>query len=131
MTLKNKINQDNKRKKMMAIILIYVELSVSGLLLLKIGTTKSFSFSLQSGNFNFQFSGILLIGLVLYLLALITSLIAMKTIDLSIFYPVSASLGYILVCLLSYFVLKEQITKEQLMGMIFILIGIVLMNLKR
>lgn len=116
---------------MMGIILVYVMFSVSGLLLLKIGTTRAFSLTLTEGNLDIKISGILLIGMCLYLLALITSLIAMKTIDLSIFYPISAGLGYVLVCLLSYLVLREHITRMQLGGMLFILIGVVLMNLRK
>ena len=121
-------NKDNKRRKSMGIILIYVAFSVTGLLLLKIGT---FSLSFSNGNFEFSVNSILLIGTVLYLLAFITSLIAMKTIDLSIFYPISAGLGYVLVCILSYIVLKETIAKEQLIGIVFILVGVILMNLKK
>lgn len=120
-----------KRKKVMAIIFIYVAFSVSGLLLLKIGTTKSFSLTFTDGAINFKVSGILLIGMCLYLMAFVTSLIAMKSIDLSVFYPVSAGLGYIFVCLLSCLVLKEVITKEQLLGMFFILIGVILMNIRK
>ena len=124
-------NKDNKMRKSMGIILIYVAFSVTGLLLLKIGTTRSFSLSFSNGNFEFSVNSILLIGTVLYLLAFITSLIAMKTIDLSIFYPISAGLGYVLVCILSYIVLKETIAKEQLIGIVFILVGVILMNLKK
>lgn len=115
----------------MAIILIYVTFSVSGLLLLKIGTTRAFDVSISNGNFSFSVNGFLLIGMCLYLVSFLTSLVAMKTIDLSIFYPISAGLGYIFVCLLSYLILKEHISKEQLIGMGLILIGVVLMNLKR
>ena len=117
-------NKDNKRRKSMGIILIYVAFSVTGLLLLKIGTTRAFNLSFSNGNFEFSVNSILLIGTVL-------SLIAMKTIDLSIFYPISAGLGYVLVCILSYVVLKETIAKEQLIGIVFILVGVILMNLKK
>ena len=120
----------NKSKEMI-VILVYVLFSVSGLLLLKIGTMKKFSVSLSEGVFDVQLSGILLIGLFLYLMALVTSLIAMKTIDLSIFYPISAGLGYVLVCFCSFFILKENITRQQFIGMAFILVGVVMMNLKQ
>ncbi len=122
---------ENKRIKNMSIILLYVAFSVTGLLLLKIGTTRGFNLSIDAGIINFKISSILILGLVLYLLALLTSLIAMKSIDLSIFYPISAGLGYIFVCILSVIVLKEQITKEQFIGIILILIGVILMNLRR
>lgn len=115
----------------MGIIILYVLFSVSGLLFLKIGTTRAFDLSFSNGNFKFTINYILMIGTLLYLIAFITSLIAMKTIDLSIFYPISAGLGYVLVCLLSYLVLKEAISKQQLIGMLFILVGVILMNLKK
>lgn len=125
------MKENNQRRSTMGIILIYALFSVSGLLLLKIGTTRAFELSFSDGNINFKVSGILIIGTLLYLMAFVTSLIAMKTIDLSIFYPVSAGLGYILVCLMSYFILKENITKEQLIGIVFILVGVILMNLRK
>ena len=55
----------------------------------------------------------------------------MKAMDLSVFYPVSAGLGYVLVCILSYAILKERITAYQLIGILFILAGVILMNLKK
>lgn len=118
-------------RNMMTIIFVYVAFSVVGLLLLKIGTTRAFSLTYAEGNFDFKVNVVLLIGMCLYLMAFVTSLIAMKSIDLSVFYPVSAGLGYVFVCLLSYLVLKENISKEQLVGILFILIGVILMNLKK
>lgn len=115
----------------MTIIVLYVILSVSGLLLLKMGASKNLSLSCSEGNLELKVNWAIIIGLVLYLMALITSLIAMRTIELSIFYPISAGLGYVLVCLVSWLVLKEVISGKQLVGMAFILVGVILMNLKK
>ncbi|MCD2436606.1 SMR family transporter [Acidaminococcus sp. NSJ-142] len=115
----------------MWMIIVYVIFSVSGLLLLKMGATRAFSFMVSDGNLNVKLNYLLLLGTCLYLLSFVTSLIAMKSIDLSIFYPVSAGLGYILVCLLSYFVLKEAISTNQVIGMGLILIGVIFMNLRK
>ena len=49
--------------------------------------------------------------------------------NLSLFYPLSAGLIYIAVCVLSFLVLKEKISVQQLIGMVVILAGIVIMNL--
>lgn len=124
-------NNNIRKRKDMTIILIYVMLSVSGLLLLKIGTTKAFNLSIANGNVNISFNVILLIGTCFYVMSFVTSLIAMRAIDLSIFYPISAGLGYILVCLLSHFVLKENISRRQLIGILFILVGVIFMNLRK
>ena len=37
----------------------------------------------------------------------------MKTINLSVFYPLSTGLAYVFVCLASYLILKEAITWKQ------------------
>lgn len=111
-------------------ILIYVLLSSFGLVMLKIGTNHSLKFSLNEGNFTLSINYILIIGMFLYALSFITSLIAMKGIKLNIFYPVSAGLVYILVGLLSFFVLHEKISLTQIVGMGIILVGVVIMNIK-
>ena len=53
-------NKDKKRRKSMGIILIYVAFSVTGLLLLKIGTTRAFNLSFSNGNFEFSVNSVLL-----------------------------------------------------------------------
>ncbi len=111
-------------------IVIYVILSSCGLVMLKIGTSHSLKFSLNKGNFTVSMNYILLIGMFFYVLSFITSLIAMKGIKLSIFYPVSAGLVYVLVGLLSFFVLHEKISLRQIAGMGIILAGVIIMNIK-
>lgn len=111
-------------------IVIYVILSSCGLVMLKIGTSHSLKFTLSKGNFTVSMNYILLIGMFFYVLSFITSLIAMKGIKLSIFYPVSAGLVYVLVGLLSFFVLHEKISLQQIAGMGIILAGVIIMNIK-
>lgn len=110
-------------------ILIYVILSVSGLTLLKVGTGHDFKFCVDRGVFEVKLNIHLILGMFLYVLSFIASLIAMKSLDLSIYYPVSAGLGYVLVCIVSFFVLKEVIIIKQWVGICLILVGIMIMNL--
>jgi len=58
-------------------------------------------------------------------------MVVMKGMNLSLFYPLSAGLIYIAVCVASYLVLKEKISVQQLIGMVVILAGIVIMNIGR
>ncbi len=104
--------------------------SSSGLVLLKLGTEKGVEISFGEGLLNIHINLIFFIGMCLYVASFITSLIIMKNMDLKIFYPVSAGLVYILVCLLSRFILHEEITFIQLVGMSVILLGIILLNIK-
>ena len=115
---------------MMGIILIYVLFSVSGLLMLKIGAGRDMRFQISQGTIDFSVNYILVLGLCCYIVSFVLSLVAMKTINLSVFYPLSTGLAYVFVCLASYLILKEAITWKQLMGMTFVLVGVVLMNLK-
>jgi Membrane transporters of cations and cationic drugs len=115
----------------MKLILLYVMFSASGLLMLKIGTTQGLGLQISSGKVQLTVHIALLVGMCFYILSFILSLLAMKAMDLSVFYPVSAGLGYVLVCILSYAILKERITAYQLIGMLFILAGVILMNLKK
>lgn len=55
--------------------------------------------------------------------------VVMKRMNLTIFYPVSAGLIYIVVSLAGFLILKEAFTIQQLAGMAIILAGIVVMNI--
>ena len=73
----------------------------------------------------------LVLGACLYVVSFLTSMVVMKGMNLSVFYPLSAGLIYIAVCILSFLLLKEKITTTQLIGMAVILAGIVIMNLNK
>lgn len=112
-------------------ILIYVLLSSFGLVMLKLGTSHALEFSINNGNVTLNINYLLLVGLFFYILSFITSLIAMKGINLNIFYPVSAGLIFVLVALLSVFVLHEKISIVQIVGMAVIVTGVFIMNIKK
>ena len=115
--------------KQMIGLLIYVCLSATGLTLIKIGLDKNSSLILDKSSFSLSFSWILVLGMCLYILSFLTSMIVMKSMNLSIYYPLSAGLIYIVVCVLSIVVLKEHLTWNQLVGMAIILAGIIFMNI--
>lgn len=110
-------------------LLIYVCLSAAGLTLIKIGLNKQGTLLLDKNGFTLAFSWLLVLGMVLYILSFLTSLIVMKSMNLSVYYPLSAGLIYVAICVLSFVVLKEKIGVAQLIGMSIILVGIIVMNL--
>lgn len=112
-------------------LVIYVCLSAMGLTLIKVGLGKQTSLSLDPNGFSLSFSWILVAGMCLYILSFLTSLLVMKGMNLSIYYPLSAGLIYILVCVLSVIVLKEKIGMIQLIGMAVIFAGILIMNIQK
>ena len=111
-------------------LIIYVCLSATALTLIKLGLGKDSTLLLNKGGFSLSLSWMLVLGACLYVVSFCLSMVVMKGMNLSLFYPLSAGLIYIAVCVLSFLVLKEKITTTQLIGMIVILAGIVIMNLK-
>lgn len=112
-------------------LIIYVCLSATALTLIKLGLGKDSTLLLNKGGFSLSLSWMLVLGACLYVVSFCLSMVVMKGMNLSLFYPLSAGLIYIAVCVLSFLVLKEKITTTQLIGMIVILAGIVIMNLKK
>lgn len=110
-------------------LLIYVCMSAAGLTMIKIGTSRESTLLLDTAGFDLKLSWILVIGLFVYVLSFLMSIVVMKRMNLTIFYPMSAGLIYILVSLAGFLVLKETFTIQQLIGMGIILTGIVVMNL--
>lgn len=110
-------------------LLIYVCLSATGLTMLKMGLDRGSTLLLDKSGFTLQFNWLLLLGMCVYVLSFLASLLVMKRMDLSLYYPISAGLVYIIVCLVSVLVLKEKLSAMQLAGMAVIFVGIILMNL--
>ena len=110
-------------------LLLYVLLSATGLTLIKVGTSKGSTLLLNSTGFDLNLSWILVLGLCIYVFSFLMSIMVMKRMNLTIFYPLSAGLIYIIVSLAGFLVLKEAFTIQQLIGMGIILAGIVVMNL--
>ncbi len=124
------MGKEEKLKSMMQII-VYIFFSSVGLILLKIGTNKKFELSFDSGNFLLGINYILIIGMLFYVASFLTSLIAMKGMQLSVFYPISAGMIYVMVCILSRVILHEEMTVKQIIGMCVILVGIIIMNIHK
>jgi len=68
-----------------------------------------------------------LIGLVFYAISTVFWLIALSKIELSVAYPM-LSIGYILLMVLSYFLLNETITTYKVIGTLLIVAGITLIS---
>ena len=112
-------------------LIVYVCLSATALTLIKLGLGKESTLLLDKGGFNLNLSWLLVGGALMYVVSFCLSMVVMKGMNLSLFYPLSAGLIYIAVCLLSFLVLKEKISTTQLIGMAVILAGVIIMNIKK
>ncbi|MDE6888153.1 MAG: hypothetical protein K2P45_05850 [Eubacterium sp.] len=110
-------------------VLIYVCISALGLTLIKVGLGRNSTLAFDKAGFSMKFSWLLILGMCLYVLSFLLSLIVMKGMNLSLYYPLTAGLIYIIVCMFSVLILKEKIVPVQLIGMAIIFAGIIVMNI--
>lgn len=110
-------------------VFIYLCCSVGGLTLVKVGAEHN-NFVLNSGFFNLSLSYATLIGLCLYMISFVMWIVIVQKFNLSYIQPVTTGLSYVLIIAASIFILKESISLFQWIGLGFILIGVVFMNLK-
>ena len=110
------------------LLLVSVAASVTGQLFLKIGALKLGKVNVSNA-VNQILSIIttpeLLIGLACYSLGAIAYILLLTRVNLSIAAP-SASLVYVFSVLIGYFLFKESITLVRLLGLSFIVAGIIL-----
>jgi drug/metabolite transporter (DMT)-like permease len=105
-------------KSQLVLILLTVLLLSIGQILFKL-SANDLDIRLLSSFFKFK----LFFALSVYFLATILWLIVLRGISLNLAYPF-ASLGFVIVPVLSYFFIGEQITYNTFLGAIFIFIGI-------
>lgn len=118
-------------KKQMILLVLYVLSSGGGLTLLKMGVNRGIGIRMKGGMFRIDFNYILIVGMILYILSFMLSLLAMSQMNLNYFYPVSAGLIYVFVCVLGTVLFKETITLKEKVGMFVIMAGIIIMNLSK
>lgn len=110
------------------LVIIYLMLTVSGLILYKLGANQEFLFTVTNGIFNIKMSIISLIGLLCYIGSFLIYLFILPKFNLSYIMPIMSAISYIGIFVLSILILKEKVTTYGVIGSIIILIGILIMN---
>ena len=110
-------------------IIIYLILTVGGLILVKLGS-DTISISLAMGLLIRD--GIkAIIGFICYIASfLIYTFYIVRKFDLSYIYPIITGITQVLVILASVFILKEHISIPAIIGIVLIIIGIFCLNIK-
>ena len=111
-------------------IIIYLILSVGGLVLVKSGSSN-INIALQNGTFSFAIGIKVLLGMIAYIGSfLIYTFYIIKTFDLSYIFPIITGITQILVILAGVFIFKEHISVYGIAGIIMIIVGVTLLNIK-
>ncbi len=108
---------------------IYVLLTTGGLFCLKVGG-NSLMLSLKGG-LTFKIGFITMLGFILYIGSFLLWQKLLTTYDLSYIVPLTTGIVQVVVLLLSYFFFKEGISALNTIGIILVIIGIVLISIKK
>lgn len=113
------------------IIALYVLAASVGLIILKVGTNSGLPVSYDDNKLQFNLNPQTLLGLFLFGLSFILYVYLIARNEISYITPLLAAFVYILVFLASFLFLKEAFTATKIIGIVLILAGIILLNLKR
>lgn len=117
-------------KMQFIVIGIYLLLTMSGLILMKLGGNTG-KFAMIEGDINFGISPVSLLGFICYIgsFFLYTRMVVMF--DLSYITPLCTGIVQILTLVASKVIFKENITVQGIAGASIIIIGLLVMNWKR
>lgn len=110
-------------------LVVYIIFSVSGSTLLKLGSSTKPLFTVPFVSMGI--STYTFIGFICYGLSFIFYTILLSKFDLSFISPLTVGIVYILLMLTAFIFFHEQITAYKLLGSSLILIGILLMVVKK
>jgi multidrug transporter EmrE-like cation transporter len=119
--------------KTILLILLSIGIAVGGQILLKIGMNKIGPIDISSASsLGHLFTGIIksptvLVGLFLYVISAALWLIIISAVDLSFAYPF-IGLTYVLVLLVSKFILKEDVNPIRWIGTAIITVGVIVIS---
>lgn len=105
------------------LFIIYVLLTVSGLILFKLGSTD-LNFALSGSKILFSLNIQFILGIICYLFSFILWLYIVSKTKLSVSLPISVGLVNGLVLIGASIFLNEKITYINIIGVVFIVIGI-------
>jgi len=112
------------------IIAMYLLLSSGGLILIKLGA-DSMSIAMTKGMFNCSMSWTSILGLICYIGSfLLFSFVLVKKYDLTYLMPVITGISQILVIVAGLTIFKEQVSNFGLIGILLVISGIVMLNIK-
>jgi small multidrug resistance pump len=112
------------------LMVLYVFLTVSGLILFKLGSNSTQMEIIAKGIMSLQISFTSIIGIFCYLSSFIVYLLLISRNTLSFIMPVMTGIVYISVLTASVIILKEKITLFSIIGSLLILVGVILMTYK-
>lgn len=101
------------------------------LIFLKLGSSAGAPISIADGKLQFNLGFYVVSGIILYGLSFFIYTFLISKYDLGYIIPLATAVVYILIFVASFIIFKESFTMIKIMGISFILVGLVLLNLSK
>lgn len=111
------------------LVILYVILTILGLVLMKFGGNTG-TLSFEQVTFTFSMSLVSLLGFVSYIASFLLFTNIVVKFDLSYITPITAGIIQVLTLLSGIFVFGEKISINGIVGIVLVVSGIVIMNIK-
>lgn len=112
------------------LVFIYLILTLLGLIFMKLGGNSG-TFSIVEGDINFGINPISLIGFICYICSFLLFTRIVVMFDLSYIMPICTGIVQVATLVASYAVFKETINKQGVIGACLVILGIIIMNMKK
>ena len=112
-------------------IALYVLTTSSALVILKLGAKTGLPFNFVEGKLHLNITIYTITGVLLYGLSFLTYIYLVSKYDLGYIIPLTAALVYTLIFTASFFIFKEVFTAVKVMGILLIIGGLILLNIKK
>lgn len=110
------------------ILALYVLATSLGLILLKLGTVDGAPLKFSEGALQFNFRAASIAGIGLYGISFLLYISLISQYNLGYIVPLTTAFVYVVVFVASVVIFKETFTIAQIMGIVFILCGLFLLN---
>ncbi len=113
------------------VLLVYALFSVGGLTCFKLGTQNALSIQVTTLDLSLKISWLSLLGMFMYVASFLIYLSLVAKTELSYLTPMSSAVIYTLTMVVSFLVFHEDFGLWKTLGIILIICGVVLMNVKK
>lgn len=111
------------------LVVLYIILTILGLVLMKLGGNTG-TLSIEQSTFNFSINFISLLGFVSYIASFLLFTNIVVKFDLSYITPITSGIIQVLTLLSGILIFKENVSVNGIIGIILVIIGIIVMNIK-
>lgn len=113
------------------ILILYVLATSLGLILLKLGTKTGLPIGFANNKLHLNINIATVSGIILYGLSFVLYMWLISKNDLGYIIPLTTALVYIIIFFASYIIFKETFTVTKILGVTFIVSGLILLNFNR